>query len=102
MKKLNHYTALSFIATVLFFQSSQLAAQTESPTHVETEKQFNQLLPKKVEQVHSDAEESMPVVTSADDQFYFMRTQVSGRKKMNKSGQEIWVAEREGDSWGSH
>ena len=101
MKKLNHYTALSFIATVLFFQSSQLAAQTESPTHVETEKQFNQLLPKKVEQVHSDAEESMPVVTSADDQFYFMRTQVSGRKKMNKSGQEIWVAEREGDSWGS-
>ena len=101
MKKLNHYTALSFIATVLFFQSSQLAAQTESPTHVETEKQFNQLLPKKVEQVHSDAEESMPVVTSADDQFYFIRTQVSGRKKMNKSGQEIWVAEREGDSWGS-
>ena len=101
MNKLNHYTALSFIATVLFFQSSQLAAQTESPTHVETEKQFNQLLPKKVEQVHSDAEESMPVVTSADDQFYFIRTQVSGRKKMNKSGQEIWVAEREGDSWGS-
>ncbi|MDB9776012.1 OmpA family protein [Vicingaceae bacterium] len=101
MMKLNHYTILSFIATVLFFQATQLAAQTVSSTQLETEEQFNQLFPKKVEQVQSDAEESMPLVTSADDQFYFIRTQVSGRKKLNKYGQEIWVAEREGDSWGS-
>ena len=70
MMKLNHYTILSFIATVLFFQATQLAAQTVSSTQLETEEQFNQLFPKKVEQVQSDAEESMPLVTSADDQFY--------------------------------
>ena len=101
MKKLNHYPSLSVIVTILFLQANQLSAQTEGINSLQTKKQFNQLEPKKLEQVNSDAEESMPIVTADDHQLYFIRTQVSSKKKTSKLGQEIWVAAKEGDSLGT-
>jgi outer membrane protein OmpA-like peptidoglycan-associated protein len=101
MKKLNHYPSLSVIVTILFLQANQLSAQTEGINSLQTKKQFNQLEPKKLEQVNSDAEESMPIVTADGHQLYFIRTQVSSKKKTSKLGQEIWVAAKEGDSLGT-
>ncbi len=101
MKKLNHFTILPFLAAILFFQDNQLAAQNTEPTNSGTDKQFNQLLPVKLDQVNSDIEESMPIITADDQQLYFMRTQVASKKKLSKSGQEIWVANREGETWSS-
>ena len=101
MKKLTHYTTLSLLAIFLLCQSNQLVAQGVEFTKIETEKKFKQLLPKKLDQVNSDIEESMPVITADDQQLYFMRTQVASKKKVSKFGQEIWVANREGNTWGA-
>ena len=101
MKKLTNYTTLSLLAIFLLCQSNHLVAQGVEFTKIETEKKFKQLLPKKLDQVNSDIEESIPVITADDQQLYFMRTQVASKKKVSKFGQEIWVSNREGNTWGA-
>ncbi len=65
--------------------------------------QFNQLdveQIKPIDALNTKAEENVPVVNNAGDEMYFMRTYI-GRKKLSKSGQEIWSSNFNGEQWES-
>ncbi len=65
--------------------------------------QYNQLEVEQIKPIKSlntKAEENVPVVNLEGNRIYFMRTYV-GKKKLSKSGQEIWSSDFNGEEWNS-
>lgn len=101
MKKLTNTIIISSLISILTLQVFGSFAQSNTNSSTATDLKFNYLNPQKVEVLNSEAEESMPIITSNGQELYFIRTQVASKKSLSKSGQEIWVATKNGDTWGS-
>ena len=101
MKKLTNTIIISSLISILTLQVFGSFAQSNTNSSTATDLKFNYLNPQKVEVLNSEAEESMPIITSNEQELYFIRTQVASKKSLSKSGQEIWVATKNGDTWGS-
>jgi len=56
---------------------------------------------KKIEQLSSNNEESMPFPYLNGTKMYFVRTIIVGSMKQRMTGQDIWSSEFDGDSWAS-
>ena len=58
-------------------------------------------IPTRIETLNSNAEESLPLPFSQNNNIYFVRTYLSGSMKERKKGQEVWHSSKENDIWSS-
>lgn len=55
--------------------------------------------PKRIDVLNTNSEEIAPVPFANGEKLYFVRAVIGGKPKERKAGQEIWTAERVGDTW---